>query len=393
MTPPVGNVYATLSPRLGVYLALQITASGTGDNAGRVALALLDWQDPELPATGTLDTIHMQPPLVASAWESPTHWWAPFPLPESWIPLGHAEPVITVPPPPAVLGWDVWERSDWMNVTREQKRSFSVSRMDDDPAAVLTLAGTALPISTERMTAEQVGALSDLAELDRLPGLTALAANTPALGLPQYLRERPFIRQVTLHNHSLTRVDMRDTRIFTLTLDATGVTDIFLGEHQTVLVLTGRVQPGLRIHGDGTWLTLAGPRSIVGCIGPDSLGGVTIHAAADGTPHHGTAGTDDTVDLAVIARRFPGITQLTVHGAPSRLGHLSALADFASLRFLELNAISSADTETVLGQPRPAQLPPLERVALNRVERDTIQAVAALSQDTTAIRGSEFAEG
>mgnify|MGYP006880502846 CR=1 FL=1 len=103
-----------------------------------------------------------------------------------------------------------------------------------------------------------VRAFNSALELKALPCLSELICERWHPDLLEFLRETPFVDEVTLLNHGQRTLDLRGTSIRKLMLDMTGLQELWLGEETEQLLFQNKGPDVCTIHAteDGGGLTL-----------------------------------------------------------------------------------------------------------------------------------------
>ena len=159
----------------------------------------------------------------------------------------------------------------------------------------------------------------------------------------EFLRETPFVDEVTLLNHGQRTLDLRGTSIRKLMLDMTGLEELWLCEETEQLLFQNKGPDACTIHA------------------PEDGSGLTLQFIGEYRPHtellnlwglHGIQLKD--FDLTGLAAVHPHLKELRLWGAPGNLGNFSAVGGFQELTNLstfDLFGFGAADI------PTPEQMP------------------------------------
>ena len=199
------------------------------------------------------------------------------------------------------------------------------------------IGGIPVKVSSHRVTDKYEPFNSGL-ELKALPCLSTLICERWHPDLLEFLRENPFIDEVTLLSHGQRTLDLRGTSIRKLMLDMTGLEELWLCEGTEQLLFQNKGPDNCAIHAseDGSGLTL----QFIGEYHPHTelpnLWGL-----------HGTQLKD--FDLTGLATVHPHLKELRLWGEPGNLRNFFAVREFHELTNLstyDLFGFGSADIPT-----------------------------------------------
>ena len=161
----------------------------------------------------------------------------------------------------------------------------------------------------------------------------------------EFLRENPFVDEVTLLNHGQRTLDLRGTSIRKLMLDMAGLQELWLGEETEQLLFQNKGPDACTIHA------------------PEDGSGLTLQFIGEYRPHtelpnlrglHGIELKD--FDLTGLAAVHPHLKELRLWGAPGNLGNFSAIGGFRELTNLSTFDLFGFGADDI---PTPEQMPEL----------------------------------
>ena len=106
----------------------------------------------------------------------------------------------------------------WQAIPEERRRAFKEAAESD---GVTEIGGIPVKVNNHRVM-DQYAPFDSALELKALPCLSDLICERWHPDLLEFLRGNPFIRELTLLNHSQRTLDLRGTSIRKLMLDMTG---------------------------------------------------------------------------------------------------------------------------------------------------------------------------
>lgn len=329
MKPTPGDILAVYTPRLDAYTAVQVTALKVEGKSELACVLALDWVGPALPDAAAVAA--MAPATFNFFFwkDHRVHVWVSAEIPRGYTRVGHRPPLV-VEDVNSYSGWPsgsaTYSQRRWEAIPQAERVLFKQMDADPDKSAVLMLGDLEVRRSTRRLDTDRLAAVPDLKVFEALPILTSVNADAPIPGLFDFIRRRPFVHESDVRNHGERHVDLRGANLSRLTLEVTGVHEVFLNEGLEYLSLVGQAGPELRIHAeaDGRWLTLITSNPAMGWSGLDALGDLHVNSARD-------------VDALGIVRRFPKLTGLRIWGAPGYLRNTAELAALPALDTLTLN--------------------------------------------------------
>ena len=181
------------------------------------------------------------------------------------------------------------------------------------------IGGIQLKVNNHRVM-DQYAPFDSALELKSLPCLSTLICERWHPDLLEFLRENPFVDEVTLLNHGQRTLDLRGTSIRKLMLDMTGLEELWLCEGTELLLFQNKGPDACAIHA------------------PEDGSGLTLQFIGEYRPHtelpnlrglHGIELKD--FDLTELAAVHPRLKELRLWGAPGNLGNFSAVGEFREL--------------------------------------------------------------
>ena len=214
--------------------------------------------------------------------------------------------------------------------------------MDSDEQT--EIGGIQLKVNNHRVM-DQYAPFDSALELKALPCLSELICQRWHPDLLEFLRESPFVDEVTLLNHGQRTLDLRGTSIRKLMLDMTGLEELWLCEGTELLLFQNKGPDACAIHA------------------PEDGSGLTLQFIGEYRPHtelpnlrglHGIELKD--FDLSGLAAVHPHLKELRLWGAPGNLENFSAVGgarELTNLSTFDLFGFGAADI------PTPEQMPEL----------------------------------
>ena len=322
MKASAGEVYTVYNQYLKRYTACQVAYIAPPDSVSEQPWAVilsLDWVG---DAPLTAEELPQLRPLYKDFmyWPRDLHLLrVPLEVPPQYTLVGTLPP-FTDQPCHSYGGWsdgyDVYLQIRWQAIPEERRRAFKEAMESDE---VTEIGGIPVKVSSHRVT-DQYEPFDSALELKALPCLSELICERWHPDLLEFLRENPFVDEVTLLNHGQRTLDLRGTSIRKLMLDMTGLEELWLCEGTEQLLFQNKGLDACTIHApeDGSSLTL----QFIGEYRPHTelpnLWGL-----------HGIELKD--FDLTGLAAVHPHLKELRLWGAPGNLGNFSAVGGFREL--------------------------------------------------------------
>ena len=225
MKATAGEVYTVYNQYLKRYTACQVAYIALPDTVSKESWAVvlsLDWVG-DAPLTAE-ELPHLRPLYKDFMyWSRDLHLLrVPLEVPPQYKPVGTLPP-FTDQPCRSYGGWsdgyDVYLQIRWQAILEERRRAFKEAMESDE---VTEIGGIQLKVNNHRVM-DQYAPFDSALELKSLPCLSTLICERWHPDLLEFLRENPFVDEVTLLNHGQRTLDLRGTSIRKLMLDMTGL--------------------------------------------------------------------------------------------------------------------------------------------------------------------------
>ena len=338
--PAAGDIHVVHNPRLGAYVAYQLTHQDAED--GSIAVLALDWVGTVLPDAAAIAA--MQPARFSPFRAAPAmvHRWVGKRVPRDFQQVGRREPLIADRP----RSYGAWPdgaewvgQRQWDALGADAVRAFHAAMSAPKDQGVV-LQSDAFPVlrCTRRLDSSTLNRAPSLSLFDALPLLTQLEISAPVPGLLPWLRTRPLIHTLQIGGLQEPDVDVRGTGLLQMTIDASGLRSLHLNPQLDRLTLTGRIDPALIIHAEdeGRWLTVISSDPLLPGLGLPQLGELQLREVRE-------------LDAARIAGQFPQLKSLAINGAPCVLHQPHRLGDLR-----QLHTLSGSDLFPPAGSVFPA---------------------------------------
>lgn len=340
MKAQAGEVYTVYNQYLKRYTAYQVAYIAPPDTVSKKAWAVilsLDWVG-DCPLT-VEELPHLRPLYKDFMyWSRDLHLLrVPMEVPPQYTLVGTLTP-FTDQPCHSYGGWsdgyEVYRQIRWQAIPEERRRAFKEAMESDEQTEI---GGIPVKVSSHRVT-DQYEPFNSALELKALPCLTTLICERWHQDLPEFLRENPFVDEVTLLNHGQKVLDLRGTSIRKLMLDMTGLEELWLCEGTELLLFQNKGPDACTIHA------------------PEDGSGLTLQFIEEYRPHaelpnlwglHGIQVKD--FDLTGLATVHPHLKELRLWGEPGNMRNFFAVREFHELTNLstyDLFGFGSADIPT-----------------------------------------------
>ena len=347
MKAKAGDVYTVYNKYLERYTACQVVYIAPPDTVSDQSWAVilsLDWVG-NVPLTA--EELPLLRPLYMDFmyWSRKLHLLrVPIEVPSQYTLVGTL-PSFTNEPCRSYGCWndgyDVYLQIIWQTIPEERRRAFKDATESD---GITEIGGTPVKVSSHRVM-DRYAPFDSAMELKVLPCLSDLICERWHPDLLKFLRENPFLDELTLLNHGQRTLDLRGTNIRKLMLDMTGLKELWLGEETEQLLFQNEALDDCIIHayGDGRRLTL----QFIGEYRPHpelpNLSGL-----------HGIRLKD--FDLNGISSVHPHLKELRLWGAPGNLRNFSAVREFRELTDFSTYDLFGFTADDI---PTPEQMPAL----------------------------------
>lgn len=243
MEVKIGDIYTTYHKKLGCYIACQIV-----DISEETITKLeLDW-------TGTEPLNKNQLKNLQPLYKDFMYWEKSLCLinVEKEIPkelqyVGNISPIITK----KSNTYGTWNNSDdiyyqlkWQKIPKEKRIAFKKAMKSEDE---IDIDGYSIKLGSHRIIDKYTPFDSTL-ELLKLPCLSEVICEKWHSDLLEFLKESPFIYELTLINHNQKKLDFRGTSVSKLMLDMRGLEELWLGEEVEQLLFQNEELDNCIIH-------------------------------------------------------------------------------------------------------------------------------------------------
>ena len=217
MKANAGEVYTVYNQYLKRYTACQVAYIAPPDSVSKEPWAVvlsLDWVGDAPLTAGELS--HLRPLYKDFMyWPRELHLLrVPVEVPPQYTLVGTL-PSFTDEPCRSYGGWndgyDVYLQIRWQAIPEERRRAFKEAMESDEQTEI---GGIQLKVSSHRVM-DQYAPFDSALELKALPCLSELICERWHPDLLEFLRETPFVDEVTLLNHGQRTLDLRGTSILT----------------------------------------------------------------------------------------------------------------------------------------------------------------------------------
>ncbi|WP_144641283.1 gliding motility protein [Bordetella genomosp. 13] len=362
MSPTPGDIYVCHNGRLDAYVAFQITHV---KDDGALAVLTLDWSDVALPDDAALAA--MKPAVFDFMYWTGRHQhcWVGATVPRQCRHVGWRPPLVTDEvrsysawPDGSLLGRQRW----WQALDPALVRAFKAAADGPrDQTVVLEADGRTVTRGTSRLDSALLNAAPSLSVFDALPLLGELDVDTPVPGLLPWLRTRPLITELDISGQHDPVLDVRGTHLLRLSVDVTGMREIFLNDGLNFLFLRGKASPDLILHGEqgGRYLSVQAGDAELPWSGLPELEALSLRGMR-------------SVDAGIVAARLPSLRQLRIWGGPCVMQNLDRLGELSKLSYLTLTDVFPPAGSAF---PAPSCWPGLSTLWLQSIPTDLAAAV------------------
>lgn len=377
--PVAGDVYAVWHRGLRGYAACQIThCTGKNGRSEQYVVLELDWTGTELPGKSELESMK---PLVCNYYfwnDRLDHSHINGPVPPNYIHAGWREPLVGELPNSYAAwrtGGSRYSQLRWEQIPAEARTAFKAAARSQERVRG---DGWELSRSNNRLSADWLEQLDDIAVLDELPCLTTVSVRKPDSRLMDYIVRHPFIYDLTIEEPPA-ELDLRGSGVSKLALNVREVRSLYLSDESERLTLSDAPHSGLEIVHEhrGAGLTLALHGAAVEALdqfhGLDDLEGLELSSVKD-------------VDVGRIADRFPRLRSLRIWGKPGYLHGEARLRDFGQMEMFTVMDLFGFTGETF---PVPQEWPNLQSLWLNSIPAEAA-AVVKTAYKTAAKQGLDL---
>ena len=366
MIAKAGDVYTVYNKYLERYTACQVAYIAPPDKASKQSFAVivsLDWVG---DAPLTAEELPYLRPLYKDFmyWPRDLHLLrVDVDVPSQYILVGTLPPFTNKPCNSYGFwddGYDVYLQMKWQEIPKDKRQAFKKAM---ESSADVKIGENLVRLNSHRVT-DKYTPFASARELAVLPCLSDLICEQWHTDLPEFLRENPFIDELTLMNHGQRTLDLRGTRIRKLMLDMTGLKELWLSAETEQLLFQNEGVDDCIIHayGDGSRLTL------------QFIGEYRPHLELpDLCGLHGIRLKD--FDLLGLASVHPHLKELRIWGAPGNLTNFSAVADFHELERFSTFDLFGFNAKDI---PTQEQMPALSWFWMTSLPEDAAKEVKKL---------------
>ncbi|WP_240479783.1 hypothetical protein [Paenibacillus wynnii] len=324
MKPNIGDIYCVYVERISQFTACQVTMlkdTDSGKKSQLAAILELDWTGDKLPDEAEL--LNMKP-LVCDFYfwnDKLDHCLVDANVPPHYILVGNLPPLVTEETN-SYSGWHIGgstrRQRRWSLIDEDRRQRFKEAAKDN---SLIEMGQGNKSLSTNKVDDDFLQSLEDLFELEKLPCLTQIHANGPYESLLPFVISNPIINQLHLTNHGYASVDVRESNLETLIIDAEGLGELFLNEGLAELSFVGVLSPDLIIHAhnEGSWITAnCSSNAPISC-GLNRLRCLHLRSVTE-------------LDLQPIVQSFPELRELRIWGKPGTVSNIHSLEKLARLQ-------------------------------------------------------------
>jgi hypothetical protein len=359
-----GDIYAFFNERFDCWNACQITGSNKRES-NLPAVLLLDWTDNRLPVPA--DFPSLKPfAMTYYSWDGKyIHHYAMSVKPERFTYCGNYEPLLPGEDLNSFGGWpdgsELFRHKLWANIPKRLRDAYKNAkeqkwRLDEKE----------IPALFEKF--------SSFDDLSRYSQLHELYFRVFTDGLRDYIKSNHIVNTLMLDGRQPAVLDFRETGLMEIGVGASGVKEIYLNEIASHLILSGSLEPDLRVYDPhcGRFATLqlnainAGSAVIPG--GLEQLNRLFISNIAE-------------IDLARTLGAHKNIKVLRIWGKPGNITNLSAISALKQLRWLttvDMFGFSGNDF------PSPGELPALNAISMAGLPYEAAQTIKKMYKPLAA---------
>lgn len=359
MEVKVGDIYTTYHKKLGCYIACQIT-----DISEKTITKL------ELNWTGTEPLNKNQLKNLQPLYKDFMYWEKSLCLinvekeiPEELQYVGNISPIITK----KSNTYGTWNNSDdiyyqlkWQKIPEEKRIAFKKAMESEDE---IDIDGYSIKLGSHRIM-DKYTPFNFTLELLKLPCLSEIICEKWHNDLLEFLKESPFIYELTLINHNQKKLDFRGTSITKLMLDMRGLEELWLGEEVEQLLFQNEELDNCVIHAPNN-----GEELMI-----QFIGNYQSHKELSNlkTLHGINIKSFDMIELPDIHSH---LKELRLWGKPGNIKNFSSLKEFKELEIFSTYDLFGFTKEDI---PTPEELPKLNWFWLTSFPEEVAKTVKNL---------------
>lgn len=322
MEVKAGDIYTTYHKKLDCYIACQITKVSERN----LTKLELDWVGREPLNIKQLNNLK---PLYKDF----MYWKKSLCLinvekeiPKEFQYVGNIPPLISK----ESRSYGTWYNSDdiyfqlrWQKILKEKRIAFKKAMESNEE---ININGNSIKLSSHRIM-DKYTPFNSAMELKLLPCLSEIICEKWHSDLLEFLKDYPFIHELTLINHNQKKLDFRGTSVTKLMIDMRGLEELWLGEETEQLLFQNEDLKNCKIYAynDGEELTI----QFISNYNPHkelpnlkSLHGINLK----------------NFNLNGLSSFHPHLKELRLWGAPGNIQNFSSVKEFKELeRFSTYN--------------------------------------------------------
>lgn len=258
------------------------------------------------------------------------------------------------------IGYEIYRQLRWLDIPEEKRKAFKEAMTSGE---YVRIGGVERKKNSHSVTDTNTP-FDSAFELKELPCLSEITCEKWHKDLIAFLRENPFIDELTLTNHGQRSIDLRGTSVRKLMLDMTGLEELWLGEETDEIIFQNRGKDACIIHAE------------------DEGSILTLQFSEDYRPHpelknllglYGMGIND--FDLDHLSLIHPNLKELRLWGSPGNLKNFSAIAELKELSFFSTYDLFGFEAKEI---PTPEQMPCLRRFWMTSLPEDAAKEAKRL---------------
>lgn len=366
MKVKVGDIYTSYHKKLGCYIACQITEV----SEETLTKLELDWTGAEPLNINQLANLK---PLYKDFmyWEKSICLInVEKEIPKEFQYVGNISPLIDE----ESNTYGTWDNSDdiyfqlkWQKIPKEKRLAFKKAMKSDEE---IIINGKSEKLSSPRIM-DKYTPFNSALELKLFPCLSEIICEKWHSDLLEFLKDYPFIHELTLINHNQKKLDFRGTSVTKLMIDMRGLEELWLGEETEQLLFQNEDLDSCKIYAynNGEELTI------------QFIGNYQPHKELSNLKSlHGIKLKD--FDMNGLSSFHPHLRELRLWGAPGNIQNFSSVKEFKELeRFstYDLFGFGSSDI------PAQNELPNLNWFWLTSFPEETAKIIKSLWKNKSGI--------
>ena len=362
-----GDVFCVYNNLLKKFTACQITKIEEKNDKALAVLLSLDWSGDEplkVEELSTLRALYMD----FMYWEKDLHMMNVSPEPPlNYIFVGNIKPLSDESTNTYSFSWgngyDVYRQLKWQEIPQKLRDEFKKAVKSKEK---VDFAGEKWGASISRLIDENSD-FENALELNVFKCLSTLICKKWHNGLYEYLQDCPFLNDLTLENHGQSKLDFSKSHLIKLTIDMTGVKELYLNDDLEQLILLGEVDESCRVKArdDGENLLLPTGGKLPKIKGLKNLGKLHCSAISE-------------IDLSDIFEAYPNLRELRLWGKPGIISNFALIRDFKNIEGFTTNDIFGFCADDI---PEPEIMPKLSWFWMSSLPEDAAKKAKKLYKD------------